>query len=147
MHFGDADFIHRVVGHFRPSEVRAVSVTGKATKFGPMSGLSGTYCCTCIQTVMLPREVFYAVALRVGIALGTRTFFQPDEYFQSLEPAHHAVFGYGHLTWEWLSPSPIRSFLYPALNVPIYLLLRLTKMDSLFPSLVVRPLILRMSNV
>ncbi|KIY73236.1 glycosyltransferase family 22 protein [Cylindrobasidium torrendii FP15055 ss-10] len=86
---------------------------------------------------MLPREVLYAVALRVGIALGTRTFFQPDEYFQSLEPAHHAVFGYGHLTWEWLSPSPIRSFLYPALNVPIYLFLKITRLHSLFPSLVV----------
>ena len=39
-----------------------------------------------------------ALAVRVAIALATRTFFQPDEYFQSLEVAHHAVFGYGHLT-------------------------------------------------
>ena len=43
--------------------------------------------------------IFCAVLIRVFIALATQTFFQPDEYFQSLEVAHHAVFGYGHLTW------------------------------------------------
>lgn len=31
----------------------------------------------------------------------TQTFFQPDEYWQSLEPAHETAFGYGYLTWEW----------------------------------------------
>jgi hypothetical protein len=67
-----------------------------------------------------------ALTIRVLIALATSTFFQPDEYFQALEPAHHLVFGYGHLTWEWLSPHPIRSFIYPALNVPIFWLLRVT---------------------
>ena len=61
-----------------------------------------------------------ALLVRVAIALSTRTFFQPDEYFQSLEPAYHFVFGYGHLTWEWLTPKPIRSISYPALNIPIY---------------------------
>ncbi|GLB34752.1 putative alg9-like mannosyltransferase family protein [Lyophyllum shimeji] len=61
-----------------------------------------------------------ALLVRVLVALCTRTFFQPDEYFQSLEPAHHAVFGYAHLTWEWLAPKPIRSIFYPALNIPIF---------------------------
>ncbi|KAJ6502310.1 glycosyltransferase family 22 protein [Mycena sanguinolenta] len=72
-----------------------------------------------------------AVLVRVFIALSTWTVFQPDEYFQSLEPAHHLVFGYGHLTWEWLSPRPIRSILYPALNVPIYWFLKVTGLDTL----------------
>ncbi|PSR83058.1 hypothetical protein PHLCEN_2v5862 [Hermanssonia centrifuga] len=54
----------------------------------------------------------------------------PDEFFQSLEVAHHLVFGYGHLTWEWLSPKPIRSILYPALNVPIYWLLKVLRLDG-----------------
>lgn len=67
-----------------------------------------------------------AIGCRVLIALCTRTFFQPDEYFQALEPAYHAVFGYGHLTWEWLAPRPIRSILYPAINMPIYWLLKAT---------------------
>ncbi|KAJ7444883.1 glycosyltransferase family 22 protein [Mycena latifolia] len=72
-----------------------------------------------------------ALLVRVLVALCTLTVFQPDEYFQSLEPAHHLVFGYGHLTWEWLSPRPIRSILYPALNVPIYWFLKATGLDAL----------------
>lgn len=70
-----------------------------------------------------------ALAVRVSLALATWTFFQPDEYFQSLEVAHHLVFGYGQLTWEWTSERPIRSILYPALNVPIYWLLRILTLD------------------
>lgn len=65
-----------------------------------------------------------ALVIRVTITLATRTFFQPDEYFQALEPAHFLVFGYGDLTWEWTSNPPIRSIFYPALNVPIYWLLK-----------------------
>ncbi|ODN84156.1 hypothetical protein L202_00160 [Cryptococcus amylolentus CBS 6039] len=30
-----------------------------------------------------------------------QTFFQPDEFYQALEPAHQKVFGYGFLSWEW----------------------------------------------
>ena len=71
-----------------------------------------------------------AVSVRVAIALATSTFFQPDEYFQSLEVAHHAVFGYGQLTWEWLAPKPIRSIVYPALNIPIYWLLKVLRLDD-----------------
>ena len=71
-----------------------------------------------------------ALAVRVAIALATRTFFQPDEYFQSLEVAHHAVFGYGHLTWEWLAPRPIRSVVYPAVNIPVYWLLKALELDQ-----------------
>ena len=71
-----------------------------------------------------------AVSVRVFIALATSTFFQPDEYFQSLEVAHHAVFGYGQLTWEWLAPKPIRSIAYPALNIPVYWLLKVLRLDD-----------------
>lgn len=74
--------------------------------------------------------VSIALFWRIFIALGTRTFFQPDEYFQSLEVAHHLVFGYGHLTWEWLSDKPIRSILYPALNVPVYYALKWAGLDQ-----------------
>ncbi|KAK7037923.1 mannosyltransferase [Favolaschia claudopus] len=75
--------------------------------------------------------VSICLLVRIFIALATSTVFQPDEYFQSLEPAHHLVFGYGHLTWEWLSSKPIRSILYPALNVPLYWVLKTTGLDSL----------------
>ncbi|KAH9959528.1 Alg9-like mannosyltransferase family-domain-containing protein [Lactifluus volemus] len=82
-----------------------------------------------------------ALAVRVVIALITRTFFQPDEYFQALEPAHFLVFGYGDLTWEWTSNSPIRSIFYPFLNVPIYWLLKTFRLDGTF-LLVVAPKVL-----
>ena len=71
-----------------------------------------------------------ALATRIILALVTRTFFQPDEYFQALEPAHNIVFDYGLITWEWLSPRPIRSIVYPALNVPIYWLLKVLRLDD-----------------
>ena len=77
-----------------------------------------------------------ALVIRVTIALATRTFFQPDEYFQALEPAHYLVFGYGDLTWEWTSKPPIRTILYPALNTPIYWLLKILRLDG--TSLLVR---------
>ena len=73
-----------------------------------------------------------ALAVRVSIALITRTYFQPDEYFQALEPAHLIVFGYGDLTWEWTSKPPIRSILYPALNIPVYWVLKILSLDQTF---------------
>lgn len=81
--------------------------------------------------------VWLALVLRVAIALSTQGFFQPDEYFQSLEPAHHYVFGYGHLTWEWISPAPLRSIFYPALNIPPFLLLKILGLDTRYPGLLV----------
>ncbi|KAI0034526.1 glycosyltransferase family 22 protein [Vararia minispora EC-137] len=76
------------------------------------------------------RGVVIPLCLRILIAVCTRTFFQPDEYFQSLEPAHRIVFGYGHLTWEWLAENPIRSIAYPALTVPVYWLLKILGLDD-----------------
>ncbi|KIJ35747.1 glycosyltransferase family 22 protein [Sphaerobolus stellatus SS14] len=80
---------------------------------------------------MVPSSIIAAsVALRVGIALLTSTFFQPDEYFQSLEPAHRMVFGYGHLTWEWKTSPPIRSVFFPALFTPVYWFLKVSDLDD-----------------
>lgn len=56
------------------------------------------------------------LALRILNALTTRTFFQPDEYFQALEPAWQMAFGEASgacITWEW--NSQLRSSLHPAL--------------------------------
>jgi phosphatidylinositol glycan class B len=71
-----------------------------------------------------------AIAVRVLISVSTRTFFQPDEYFQCLEPAHHIAFGYGHLTWEWVSSKPIRSVAYPAIWAWLFKLLAWAGFDS-----------------
>lgn len=78
-----------------------------------------------------------ALVLRVAIALSTQGFFQPDEYFQALEPAHHYVFGYGHLTWEWVSPAPLRSIIYPALNIPPFWLVKTLGLDARYPELLI----------
>lgn len=39
------------------------------------------------------------VVFRAVNALAVKTFFQPDEYFQSLEPAWQAAFGSGSGAW------------------------------------------------
>lgn len=74
--------------------------------------------------------VILALAWRIFISSFTNTFFQPDEYFQSLEIAHHQVFGYGHKTWEWTSIPPIRSIVFPALYMPAYWLLKAAGLDN-----------------
>lgn len=43
-----------------------------------------------------PANIFlFLVAFRLVNALCVRTFFQPDEFFQSLEPAWQIAFGHG----------------------------------------------------
>ncbi|KAJ5923460.1 GPI mannosyltransferase [Penicillium verhagenii] len=66
------------------------------------------------------------IAFRLVNALTVRTFFQPDEFFQSLEPAWQIAFGTGSedktqgawLTWEW--QHRLRSSLHPLLFAAIY---------------------------
>lgn len=60
--------------------------------------------------------------VRLFDALTIKTFFQPDEYFQALEPAHNLVFGYGYITWEW--EEQLRSALHPLLYAGGYWLVR-----------------------
>ncbi len=57
---------------------------------------------------------------RVANALVVTTYFNPDEYWQSLEVAHRAAFGYGELTWEWKEGAQIRGFLHPLLFAFFY---------------------------
>lgn len=71
------------------------------------------------QTILLNRRIFVAlVCIRVFNALTVQTFFQPDEYYQSLEPAWKVVYGYGETTWEWREG--IRGFLYPSLFASVW---------------------------
>ena len=48
---------------------------------------------------LLTTRVFWTavVVFRLWNALFVRTFFNPDEYWQSTEVAHRLVFGYGYL--------------------------------------------------
>jgi phosphatidylinositol glycan class B len=74
--------------------------------------------------------IWLPLVTRILISLLTRTFFQPDEYFQAIEPAHRAVFGFGHLTWEWVSSQPVRSFSFPLLYVPLFYALKSLHLDD-----------------
>jgi phosphatidylinositol glycan class B len=72
----------------------------------------------------------FLLIFRLVLALVTTTFFQPDEFFQSLEVAHHAVFGYGYLTWEWTTEHPVRSPLYLSLYAGVYWILKALHLDG-----------------
>ena len=71
-----------------------------------------------------------------------RTFFVPDEFWQSVEVSHRLVFGFGDLTWEWSKPYPVRSCIHMLLfAIPMYLL-NIVGLDS--PSMVFyTPLVLQ----
>lgn len=59
-----------------------------------------------------------ALVARLAAWLVSDGFVWPDEYFQSLEPAHHALYGHGVLAWEW--QSGIRSWAVPYAYVAIF---------------------------
>jgi phosphatidylinositol glycan class B len=52
-----------------------------------------------------PSSFFLAILVfRLANALSLRTFFQPDEYFQALEPAWRLAFGPDAGAWiTWVS--------------------------------------------
>ncbi|PLB35672.1 putative glycosylphosphatidylinositol-alpha 1,2 mannosyltransferase [Aspergillus candidus] len=63
----------------------------------------------------------FLVAFRLLNALSVRTFFQPDEFFQSLEPAWQIAFGKDQgawITWEWRHQ--LRSSIHPLLFAAVY---------------------------
>ena len=78
--------------------------------------------------------LLFLFVYRVGSAVLLATSFNPDEYWQGLEPAHNAVFKYGYLTWEWREG--LRSYMHPMLYIGMYEILRLTGLDT--TSLLVR---------
>ncbi|XP_044756159.1 GPI mannosyltransferase 3 [Coccinella septempunctata] len=68
------------------------------------------------------------LALRIASVFFVRTFYEADEYWQSLEVAHKFVFGYGYLTWEW--EKGIRSYVYPVFFTILYKLLAILQLDT-----------------
>lgn len=54
----------------------------------------------------------FALGLRIALAICSPSVFQPDETYQTLEPAHRLAFGYGVITWEWREG--VRSWVFPA---------------------------------
>ncbi|XP_057344808.1 GPI mannosyltransferase 3 isoform X2 [Manis pentadactyla] len=72
--------------------------------------------------------VLFTIALRISNCFLVQTSFVPDEYWQSLEVAHHMVFNYGSLTWEWTER--LRGYTYPLIFASIYKILHLLGKDS-----------------
>jgi phosphatidylinositol glycan class B len=74
-----------------------------------------------------------------------QTFFQPDEFYQTLEPAHHYIFGYGFLSWEWrdlpklntgswwdevVVGGRMRGWIWPGVFAGLYKLLNIIRIDT-----------------
>jgi len=85
---------------------------------------------------LITREFLALVLLRILNGFAVQTAFDPDEYWQGPEVAHALVFGYGHLTWEWLDPAFIRGFLHPLVFAIPFKVLHLLQLD--LPNVVVR---------
>ncbi|KAL9127474.1 MAG: hypothetical protein Q9217_003656 [Psora testacea] len=65
--------------------------------------------------------LIFLITFRIVNALSIKTFFQPDEFFQSLEPAWAIAFGANSgawITWEW--KNHLRSAIHPVLFAIIY---------------------------
>lgn len=58
-----------------------------------------------------------------------RSWYVPDEFWQSLEVAHRAAFGIGYHTWEWTVG--IRSYLSVSWIIILYKTLKLFSLDNL----------------
>ena len=66
--------------------------------------------------------------IRAVNALFMMTYFDPDEYWQTIEVAHRQVFGYGWLTWEWRVG--LRSYLYLVPFMAYFWMLKIFKLDE-----------------
>ncbi|KAI4157907.1 MAG: hypothetical protein LQ342_007912 [Letrouitia transgressa] len=70
------------------------------------------------------QDVFlFLVAFRILNALSIKTFFQPDEFFQSLEPAWQIAFGDHSGVWiTWLQEweNQLRSAIHPTIFALVY---------------------------
>ncbi|KRY75004.1 GPI mannosyltransferase 3 [Trichinella pseudospiralis] len=70
----------------------------------------------------------WIVAYRTINCFVVQTWFVPDEYWQTLEPAHKLAFGYGYLTWEWANG--LRTYFYPCIFAFLYSLVASAGLDN-----------------
>ncbi|KAK2794137.1 glycosylphosphatidylinositol anchor biosynthesis [Onygenales sp. PD_12] len=74
-----------------------------------------------LETSTPQNILLFLIAFRALNALCVRTFFQPDEFFQSLEPAWQIAFGKNSgawITWEW--KHQLRSSIHPYIFAAVY---------------------------
>lgn len=81
------------------------------------------------STTSLQLFVFFTcLTFRFVNAYLTRTYDNPDEYWQGQEVAHNMVFGYGYETWEWREK--IRSYAHPLVFATIYKIVQQLNLDN-----------------
>jgi phosphatidylinositol glycan class B len=104
-----------------------------ASKSSPASGPSPVSAPGSLSTTT--KVALALIAFRTLNAFSIRTFFQPDEFFQVLEPAWQMAFGPDSgawITWEW--DYQLRSSLHPVLFAVTYRLVsRCTALVSASP--------------
>src|SRR5438445_9338091 len=61
---------------------------------------------------VLGASLFLGAAIRVWLSFNDDGIYWPDEIYQSLEPAHRLVFGYGIVPWEFIDGA--RNWAFPA---------------------------------
>lgn len=66
-----------------------------------------------MSRLLLGFGLLAGILLRLRFAFGDDGIYWPDEVYQSLEPAHRLVFGYGLVAWEFASGA--RSWALPGL--------------------------------
>jgi hypothetical protein len=68
------------------------------------------------------------LVFRIFNALYIKTYFQPDEFWQSVEVANVMVYRFGYLTWEWRYG--LRSIGHPLVFAAVFKLLSVLKLDT-----------------
>ncbi|KAE8351147.1 putative mannosyltransferase [Aspergillus coremiiformis] len=105
-----------------PSSRSSSSASSSPSSSSSSSSSSASSSSSLPSTTTSTSHVFlFLIAFRLLNALALRTFFQPDEFFQSLEPAWQTVFGEDHgawITWEWRHH--LRSSIHPLLFATAY---------------------------
>lgn len=67
--------------------------------------------------LILPASLLAGAALRAWLSFHDDGIYWPDEIYQSLEPAHRLVFGYGLIAWEFVQGA--RSWALPGVVAAI----------------------------
>ena len=88
------------------------------------------------------RWLYTFLVVRIFMAFVSKSYHHGDETYQSVEVAHSLVFGRGHLTWEWTSASPIRSYLHPLVFAALFQILKFLRLDNA-ANVVIMPRILQ----
>src|SRR5438874_13494129 len=90
----------------RPRRVRTAVAAPSAAPALPPNERSWT------GLTLLAAVLGVGALLRIWLSFNDDGIFWPDEIYQSLEPAHHWVFGTGILPWEFIEGA--RNWAFPA---------------------------------